>query len=104
MKEKLQYRYAAPATALEELENQGFTIDYNVQRDEITNNPEDFEIVFIYRYEGMTNPDDESTVYGIKRLSKDEKGFYVVGNLSLDPEKASKILLDLEIKRRSTES
>lgn len=30
---------------------------------------DDFEIVEVYRYEGDTNPDEESTVYGIE--SKD---------------------------------
>lgn len=101
MKEKLQYKYEAPAIALEQLNENGFSVDYNINRQEIINHSNDFEIVIIYRYEGMSNPDDESTVYGIKRISTDEKGFYVTGNLSFDPEEASKILLDMEIKRRT---
>lgn len=104
MKEKLQYKYEAPAIALEQLKEKGFSVDYNINRQEIIDNQDDFEIVIIYRYEGMSNPDDESTVYGIKRISTDEKGFYVAGNLSFDPEKASNILLDLEIKRRGQQS
>lgn len=101
MKEKMQYKYESVSVALDQLKQKGYTIDYNLEEQLIINNSTDFEILIIYRYEGMSDPDDESTVYGIERISTKEKGFFVVGDLSLDPESASKVLLDLEIKRKT---
>ena|SRR5690606_8607774 len=99
MEERKQYRYATTERALEELTAKGYTKDYNADSDELTNDPEGFTIVYIYRYEGMSNPDDESTVYGIEH-SSGEKGVFVAGNLSFDEDDAARVLLDLEIKGR----
>ncbi len=54
----------------------------------------------IYRYEGMSDPDDESSVYGIINNQNGDKGVYVVGNLSTDDD-VDHFLVDLEIKRRT---
>lgn len=102
MEERKQYRYATTERALEELATKGYTKDYNADSDLLIENPDDFKIVYIYRYEGMSNPDDESTVYGIEH-SGGEKGVFVAGNLSFDEDDAAKVLLDLEIKGRKEE-
>jgi|SRR5690606_31010561 len=102
MKEKKQYHYATTERALEELKEKGFDKDYNAESEIVVNNPEAFEIIYIYRYEGMSNPDDESTVYGIKH-SNGEKGVFVAGNLSFNEDDAARVLLDLEIKGRKEE-
>jgi hypothetical protein len=100
MKAKRQYKYAGAEQALDELKKEGFSTDYNVESQAIIQNPEVFEIIYIYRYEGMTNPDDESTVYGIENTQTGEKGAFVAGNLSFNEDEAAKVLLQLEIQGR----
>jgi hypothetical protein len=103
MDEKRQYKYADAETALEELKNKGFTKDFNTHSELITNDPGAFKIIYIYRYEGMSNPDDESTVYGIEHVSHGHKGVFVAGNLSFNEDDAAKVLLQLEIDGRKEE-
>ena len=102
MKEKIQYRYKATAEALKELKELGYTIDYNIEKEQIKAEPANFDITYIYRYEGNSDPDDESSVYGIVNNKSNEKGVYVVGNLSTDDD-VDHFLVDLEIKRRTIE-
>jgi len=72
------YHYATVSKAVKESKEKGFTIDFNIQESKIINNPYDFEIVHIYRYEGQSDPGDEATVFGIKsRLG--EKGVFAAG-------------------------
>lgn len=97
------YHYASTEIALDELSKKGFTVDYNVEEKQILNQPTNFGIVEIYRYEGMSNPDDESTVYGIENFSNGEKGVFVAGNLSFAENEVAKILLKLEIEGRKNE-
>lgn len=93
------YHYATVSKALEELADKGYSVDYNLQEDKIINSPQDFTIEEIYRYEGETNPGDESTVYGIKS-SSGEMGVFVAG-LGADSEKsATMVLNELFIKGR----
>lgn len=70
----IQYKYAAPTVAIQNLRNEGFTVDFNLEENCLIcgldkYDVDDFEIVQVYRYEGDSNPSDESTVYGIR--SKD---------------------------------
>ncbi|NMH29144.1 hypothetical protein [Flavobacterium silvaticum] len=97
--ERQMYHYATVSKALEELNAKGFTIDYNLDESRIVNNPDDFEIVHIYRYEGESDPGDEATVYGIKSKNG-ENGVFVAGDLSLGETNATKVLHDLSIKGR----
>lgn len=81
MERKLHY--ATVTEALEQLKNQGFTTDFNLEENCIvcsTNKyrPEDFEIVDVYRYEGDSDPGDEATVYAIQS-SDGTKGVLVTG-------------------------
>jgi hypothetical protein len=46
-----------------------FTYDFNLHEDDIVKNPDHYQIVHIYRYEGDSNPDDEAVVYGITTKS-----------------------------------
>ena len=102
MKEKIQYRYKSASLALNELKDLGYTIDFNLEKERILVNPEVFDITYIYRYEGASNPDDESSVYGIVNNESDEKGVYVLGSLGTDDE-IDQFIIDLEIKRRTTD-
>jgi hypothetical protein len=65
--------YDTLTEALDGLRQQGYTQDYNLksdslycQADSITLQPDDFDIVHVYRFEGMTDPDDEAVLYAIE--------------------------------------
>lgn len=91
------YHYKSASVALEELEKAGFSKDYNEHEEDIIESKDAFKILQVYRYEGMTNPGDESTVYGIENTTTHEKGFYMAGNSAFEDNEAAKVLLDLEI-------
>lgn len=95
---KNRYHYASVSKALEELKEKGFTVDFNLQEDIIIQNPEHFEIIHIYRYEGDSNPDDSAVVYGIKS-TKGDKGVFVAGYSANSESHAAQVLRELSIKR-----
>ena len=97
--ETQMYHYATVSKALEELNQKGFTVDFNIQEDRIINSPNDFEIVHVYRYEGDSDPGDEATVYGIKS-STGEKGVFVAGLSPFTEKSASMVLNELSIRGR----
>lgn len=100
---KKMYHYATVEKALEELNAKGYTIDFNIEEGLILQNPADFAIVEIYRYEGMSDPDDEATVYGIHNKTDGSKGVFVAGNLAFAENDVAKILLKLEIDDKKNE-
>lgn len=100
---KKMYHYATVEKALEELKDKGFSVDFNVEEKQILASPNSFGIVEIYRYEGMSDPDDEATVYGIENFTTGERGVFVAGNLSFAENDVAKILLKLEIDDRKNE-
>ncbi len=75
--------YDTVTDALKKLRLRGFIIDFNIAFDKIICtknetclNPEEFEIVEVYRFEGDSNPGDEEVVYAI--ISKDGKKMGVI--------------------------
>ena len=67
---KQQFHYATITEALEQLRAQGFTLDFTIEQNNFkTGNAQyaadDFEIIDLYRYEGETDPGDETTVYAL---------------------------------------
>ncbi|WP_370637884.1 hypothetical protein [Flavobacterium wongokense] len=93
------YHYATVSTALEELKEKGFTVDFNNQEGRIINSPHDFTIVHLYYYEGESDPGDEATVYGIKS-STGEKGVFVAGHQAYTENSAAMVLNELSIKNK----
>lgn len=91
------YHYESASVALEKLSEAGFTKDYNENEQDILDSRDTFKILQVYRYEGMSNPGDESTVYGIENTATKEKGFFVAGDSTFESNEAAKVLLDLEI-------
>ena len=70
--------YDTVTEALKDLKLRGFNIDFNIAFDKIICtdnklclNPNEFEITEVYRFEGATDPGDESVVYAIE--SKDAR-------------------------------
>lgn len=98
--ENRMYHYATVSKALEELNEKGFTIDFNILESRIINNPGDFEIVHVYRYEGNSDPGDEATVFGIES-STGEKGVFVAGLSAFTDKSAAMVLNDLATKGKT---
>lgn len=93
------YHYATVTTALEELKEKGFTVDFNNQEGRIINSPHDFTIVHVYRYEGESDPGDEAMVFGITS-STGEKGVFVAGLSAFTDNSAAMVLNELSIKNK----
>ena len=68
------YHYETVTEAIEQLREQGYTYDFNLEDNCIVCdvdkfNSDEFDIVEVYRYEGDSDPADEATVYGIQSKS-----------------------------------
>ena len=95
------YHYETVTEAIEELRQQGYTFDFNLEENCIVCDTDkfkadEFDIVEVYRYEGDSDPADEATVYGIQSKSG-LKGVLVKGyGSSLDNAMTTKILEKLK--------
>jgi hypothetical protein len=94
------YHYASVSKALDELNELGFTYDFNLHEEDIPKNPDKYEIVHVYRYEGDSNPDDEAVVFGIKSRSG-KKGVFVTGFAANSVSEAAEVLIKLSIQNRN---
>ena len=95
--------YGTITEAIEELRKKGFTTDFNLESNCIVChpdkfNPEDFEIVDLYRYEGQTDPADETTVYAITSKTG-IKGILVNGYGASSDTMSAAMLNKLRIKK-----
>jgi len=75
--------YDTLVEALQDLKKRGFTHDFNIEQDRIycTNlkmyyHPKAFNVLEFYRFEGMSNPDDNAIVYAVE-TSTGDKGVLV---------------------------
>jgi hypothetical protein len=66
------YHYSTVSEALDELNELGFTYDYNIHQSDIIHKPTEHQVKHVYRYEGNSDPGDSAIVYGI--ASSDGKG------------------------------
>ncbi len=94
---KPTYHYTTVLEALEDLKEKGFHHDFNLHHEIIIANPQDYAVEHVYRYEGDTDPDEESVVYGIVSISG-QKGVYVAGFSANSENQAALILEKLCIK------
>ena len=77
------YSYDTITDAVSGLRKRGYIMDVNLDENciichEDKFNPEDFEIVELYRFEGNSDPADEAVVYAIES-NKGHKGVLVNG-------------------------
>lgn len=78
-----QFHYATVSEAIEQLKQQGFTLDFNLTKNQLKAGEyafpaDEFEIVDLYRYEGPSDPADEATVYALANAAG-VKGVLVSG-------------------------
>ncbi|AOW10223.1 hypothetical protein [Flavobacterium gilvum] len=94
---KPTYHYTTVLEALNDLKEKGFHYDFNLNHEAITANPNDYAVEHIYRYEGDSDPDEESVVYGIISITG-KKGVFVAGFSANSDAEASQILEKLYIE------
>jgi hypothetical protein len=80
---KDNFHYGTVSEAINNLKQQGFTIDFNLEKNCIASdttrlNADEFDIVDVYRYEGNSDPADEAVVYAIESKTG-LKGILVMG-------------------------
>ncbi|HXB10358.1 MAG TPA: phosphoribosylpyrophosphate synthetase [Bacteroidia bacterium] len=85
------YNYETASQAITDLAKRGYDMDFNISQDKecivgdqiigkkeaLVLSPEDFEIDEIYRFEGNSDPGDETVVYAISSKKHDVKGVLV---------------------------
>jgi hypothetical protein len=83
---KMKEGYGTLSETINGLKKEGYSKDFNISSECIvcgeTNmalSPEDFEIDKVYRFEGATNPDDQSILYAISSKKFNVKGVLVNG-------------------------
>lgn len=76
--------YQTVVEALNGLKERGYTLDFNLVSGSLHNStqninlqPEDFSISEIYRFEGMSDPADNTIVYGIVSDKYNLKGVFL---------------------------
>jgi hypothetical protein len=76
------YHYATVSKALDELNENGFTYDFNLHEQDIAKNPQKYEIKHIY-YEGNTDPGDSSRLwYPIQIREKGSSSHFAANSIS----------------------
>jgi hypothetical protein len=80
---KQQFHYATVTEAIEQLKEQGFTLDFILKEGSLAAGEQvypadEFEIVDLYRYEGPSDPADEAIVYALA-ASSGLKGVLISG-------------------------
>jgi len=75
------HSYETVVAALEDLKARGYNLNFNIAFDKISCtekdiclNPDEFEIVEVYRFEGDSNPEDEDVVYAVQSRDGSIKG------------------------------
>jgi hypothetical protein len=78
--------YGTLSETITGLKDEGYSLNFNVQQDnlacEVENlvfSPDDFQIDKVFRFEGESNPDDESILYAISSPKFGTKGVLVNG-------------------------
>ncbi|MFZ4262940.1 hypothetical protein ACFRAE_12905 [Sphingobacterium sp. HJSM2_6] len=95
---KTSHKYATTSQAIADLQSKGYSIDFNIEFDGLASEAEQYIIDYLYRYEGLTDPADESSVYGIRNIHTGDKGVFVAGNLSFLEGRKRDIILELELR------
>jgi hypothetical protein len=86
MTETTRTNYGTLSETIDGLRKEGYTLDFNFRDNclvchqlDVALSPDEFEIDRVYRFEGATNPDDQSILYAISSKINDAKGVLVNG-------------------------
>jgi len=91
--------YGTLSETMNALKKEGYDLDFNFKDDCIVchqNNtvlsPDDFEIDKVYRFEGISDPEDEAILYAISSKNFNAKGLLVNGyGISADEVSAGRV-------------
>lgn len=81
-----QHSYDTLSEAVDDLIRRGYTTDFLLQKEKecllckdnsLELSPEDFTIDEVYRFEGISDPADESIVFAISSLKHNKKGLVI---------------------------
>ena len=100
---QLKESYGTLSETINGLIGMGYIHDFNIQEECVvcrqTNEtlaPDDFQIDKVYRFEGQSNPDDQSILYAISSAKFNLKGTLVNGYGISSDENTSKLIEKLE--------
>lgn len=95
--------YGTLSQTINGLKKEGYTLDFNLSKDYLvchqtntTLSPDDFEIDKAYRFEGESNPDDQSILYAISSPKSAVKGILVNGYGISSDEESNAIIAKLQ--------
>ncbi len=95
--------YGTLSQTINGLKREGYDMDFNIQDECIVCHqnsaklsPDDFEIDKVYRFEGESNPDDESVLYALSSPKFGVKGLLVNGYGISGDEAASALIEKLQ--------
>ena len=95
----LKENYGTLSETINELAKAGYTLDFNAKEDciicqkaGVTLPPEEFQVDKVYRFEGMSNPDDQAVVYAISSPGHKIKGVLVNGYGLSSDESSSRLI------------
>lgn len=78
--------YGTLSETMNGLKSEGYSLDFNIRQEtlvcpeaDVILSPDDFQIDKVYRFEGESNPDDESILYAISSSKFNAKGLLVNG-------------------------
>lgn len=92
------YKYGSTSEALTELRKEGFTYDFNLNPEDISQQPENYTIVELYQYEGSSGAGYRSSVYVIENKFG-LKGVFVTGSSPNSEDKNAVAISKLCIKK-----
>lgn len=82
----MKENYGTLSETINGLKKEGYTLDFNIHEERIVCHqtktalsPDEFEIDKVYRFEGMSNPDDQAILYAISAPKSGVKGVLVNG-------------------------
>ncbi|MBA3828862.1 MAG: phosphoribosylpyrophosphate synthetase [Taibaiella sp.] len=92
---------------LNKLRKEGYTVDFNLKQSYLGNHDDSYKLMHdefvidkVYRFEGMSDPDDEATVYAISSPRYNIKGVLVNGAGIYTDDVANEMLEALRIVKR----
>ncbi|MES2140721.1 MAG: phosphoribosylpyrophosphate synthetase [Bacteroidota bacterium] len=100
----MKRQYDSLLDAVNDLKKRGFTYDFTEQKDKLycsekqcDFNPNEFKIVEFYRFEGISDPEDNSIVYAISSDKNKIKGVLINAYGVYSDTKVSELISKMEI-------
>lgn len=98
--------YGTLSETINALKKEGYTIDFNINTEYLVCHheamilsPDDFIIDKFFRFEGETNPDDQSILYAISSTKLGKKGVLVNGYGISSDEISDRLISELKINK-----